>query len=137
MTAFCSATGLKPAMVRRLIKCGLLIPLEKGRYNRKDVEICGIYARCFALGAKVEDFVFYAEAARKIVDMEMRLRSKLTAHLPDEEDAELTRRLVMGARALRGYMIERTFQQRVTNAAGLKDETLLGQEEGTKRGTSS
>jgi DNA-binding transcriptional MerR regulator len=137
MTELCSATGLKPAMVRRLTKCGLLIPLEKGRYNRKDVEICGIYARCFALGARVEDFVFYAETARKIVDMEMRLRSKLTAHLPDEEDAELTRRLVMGARALRGYMTERTFRQRVTKAADLKDETLLGQEKGTEQGTSS
>lgn len=125
---FCNSTGFKPAEVRKLIKCGLLVPLEEGKYNQQDVEICGLYARCFALGAGMADFVFYAEAAKMIVDMEMRLRSKLTLHMPEEQDAEVTKRLVMGARAVRTYVIERTFQQRVAQASDLKDENLLGME---------
>jgi DNA-binding transcriptional MerR regulator len=126
---FCSATGLTPAEVRKFIKYGLILPLEKGKYNQLDVEVCGNYAKCLALGLKVEDFIFYAEAAKLIVDREMRLRSKLTAHLPEEQDADLSRLLVMGARAVRGYVIERTFQHRVAKATDLKDAVLLGEEE--------
>ncbi len=125
---FCHATGLKPSQVRRLIESGLLIPMEKGEYNQQDVEVCGIYARCFALGAGADDFLFYAEAAKMIVDNEMRLRSKLTGHLPDDQDVELTRRMVQGARFLRKYMIERTFQARVAAVGNLKDPALLGKE---------
>ncbi|MGA7827466.1 MAG: MerR family transcriptional regulator [Geobacteraceae bacterium] len=130
---FCDATGLKLAEVRKFIKYGLILPLEKGKYNQQDVEVCGNYAKCLALGLKVEDFIFYAEAARIIVDREMRLRCKLTAHLPEEQDADLSRLLVMGARAVRGYVIERTFQHRVAKATDLKDAALLGEEESTGR----
>ncbi len=122
---FCHVTGLKPGEVRGLIENGLLIPLENGEYNQQDVEVCGIYARCFALGAGAEDFFFYAEAAKTIVDNEMRLRSKLTAHLPDDQDAELSGKMVQGARFLRKYMIERTFQARVAAVGNLKDPALL------------
>jgi DNA-binding transcriptional MerR regulator len=125
---FCIATGLKLREVRKLISTGLLVPLEKGIFNQQDVAVCGLYAKCFALGADTADFVFYAEAAKMIVDMEMRLRSKLTAHLPEEQDTEVTRRLVMGARVVRNYVIDRTFQQRVASAMDLKDEILLSGE---------
>ncbi|HEX9022785.1 MAG TPA: MerR family transcriptional regulator [Geobacteraceae bacterium] len=127
---FRRATGLKPGEVHRLIGSGLLIPLEKGEFNQQDVELCGIYARCFALGAGVDDFLFYADAAKMIVDNEMRLRSKLTAHLPDDQDAELSGKMVQGARFLRKYMIERTFQRRVAAVGNLKDPALLGKDQG-------
>ncbi len=126
-------TGLKPSEVRALTRAGLLVPLDGGRFSQQDITIGGIYARCFARGAAVEDFSFYAEAAGLIVDREMRLRHKLTAHLPEEEDAELTRQMVMGARVVRNYVIERTFQQRVAAAGGLKDETLLTGEKDKKK----
>jgi DNA-binding transcriptional MerR regulator len=122
---FCQATGFKPAMVRKLIQCGLLIPLEKGKFNQQDVAICGQYSKCFTLGADTADFVFYVEAAKMIVDMEMRLRHKLTAHLPEDQDAELTKMMVGMARFARSYMIDRTFQQRVAAAEDLKDTSLL------------
>jgi DNA-binding transcriptional MerR regulator len=122
---FCRATGLNPGEVRNLIKEGLLVPLEEGIFNHQDVVVCGLYGKCFALGAGTADLAFYAEAAKMIVDMEMRLRNKLTAHLPEEQDAEVTRRLVLGARIVRKYMIERTFQQRAASSANLKDEILL------------
>jgi len=131
-TEFCRATGLTFREVRKLINKGLLVPLEKGIFNQQDVEVCGMYAKCYALGAGAADLVFYAEAAKMIVDMEMRLRSKLTAHLPEEQDAEVTRRLVLGARVVRNYVIERTFQQRAAASTDLKDEILLSGEKGAK-----
>jgi len=131
---FCLAAGLKPGEVRKLIKSGLLIPLEKGKFNQQDVAVCGVYGRCFALGAGAADLAFYAEAAKMIVDMEMRLRSKLTGDLPDEQDAEVTRRMVVGARVVRNYVIDRTFQKRVASAGDLKDTTLLTGEKSTTDG---
>jgi DNA-binding transcriptional MerR regulator len=130
---FCQATGFRPGQVRKLVQCGLLVPLEKGKYNQQDVEICGLYAACFALGAEADDFMFYAEAAKMIVDREMQLRSKLTAHLAEMDDAELSARMVQGARTLRSYMIERTFQHRVAQAADLKDRSLLGREKSPRK----
>jgi DNA-binding transcriptional MerR regulator len=124
-TEFCQATGFKPAMVQKLIKCGLLIPLEMGKFNQQDVAICGQYSRCFSLGADINDFVFYVEAAKTIVDMEMRLRHKLTAHLPEDQDAQLSQKMVEMARFSRSYMIDRTFQQRVAAAEDLKDTALM------------
>jgi DNA-binding transcriptional MerR regulator len=122
---FCKATGLNPSEVRKLIRIGLLLPLEKGKFNRQDVAVCRVYARCLALGAVTTDLAFYTEAAKMIVDMEMRLRRKMTAHLPEVEDAELTRRMVLGARVVRNYVIDRTFQKRVAAAVDLKDMSLL------------
>ena len=129
---FCRATGLNLREVRNLINIGLLVPLEEGIFNHQDVVVCGMYGKCFALGADSADFAFYAEAAKMITDMEMRLRSKLTAHLPEEQDSEVTRRLVIGARVVRNYVIDRTFQQRVAASTDLKDEILLSGEKGAK-----
>jgi DNA-binding transcriptional MerR regulator len=121
----CRASGLNHREVQKLINNGLLVPLEKGKFNQQDVAVCGVYARCFALGIGAEDLTFYADAAGIIVDKEMRLRSKLTAHLPEDQDAELTKRMVVGARIARNYVIERVFQQRVASAGDLKDISLL------------
>jgi lysyl-tRNA synthetase class II len=74
---------------------------------------------------KVSELAFYSEAAKKIVDCEMRLRQRMTGHLSDEEDAEVTRTLVQGARMIRTYVIDRTFQKRVKGARTLKDKELL------------
>ncbi len=123
--AFRAATGLKAEQITALIENGLLLPLEQGSFNEEDVMIGGVYARGFALGIRVSDLSFYAMTAKRIVDGEMRLRRRLTAHLPEGQDAELTRKLVQAARATRTYVIDRTFQRRVAAARNLKDERLL------------
>lgn len=117
----CAATGLTPVQVRALIDHELLLPLEKNRFTQQDVAICRVYGGSFAMGIRVSDLNFYAEAARLIVDQEMQLRQRLTAHLPEQEDVELTSRLVLGARAVRSYVIDRLFQQRVAANQDLKD----------------
>jgi DNA-binding transcriptional MerR regulator len=119
---FCTATGLDSERVRELIKEGLLMPLENNRFNQQDVAIGKIYAGGKAIGTKVSDMVFYVEAAQKIVDGEMRVRQKLTAHLPEDQDTEITKRLIQAARAVRNYVIDRTFRKRVASARDLKNE---------------
>lgn len=123
--AFRDATGLSSNHIMALIESGLLLPLEEGRYNEQDVEIGMIFAQGLALGVTVSDMVFYADAARQIVDEEMRLRARVTAHLPEDQDAGLTQRLVQAARATRNYVIDRTFQRRIAAAGHLKDGGLL------------
>jgi DNA-binding transcriptional MerR regulator len=124
-TAFCDATGLSSEQVAALTESGLLLPLEKGRYNEQDVAIGKIFAQGLAMGITASDMAFYAVAAKRIVDEEMRLRARVTAHLPEDQDAGITRRLVQSARATRNYVIDRTFQRRIAAAGDLKDEGLL------------
>lgn len=124
MVDFCAATGLDARQVRSLLKNGLLLPLEKGSFNQYDVTIGKMYAQGFAIGLHVTDLAFYSEAAKQIVDKEMRLRKRLTANLSEERGAEVTKRLVGSARAVRNYVIDRSFQRRVASARDLKDEAL-------------
>ena len=122
---FSNATGLDLEQVNELIENKLLLPLENGCFNQHDVAIGKIYADGSAMGTKVSDIVFYSEAAQQIVDGEMRLRQKLTAHLPEDQDVEATKRLIKAARAVRNYVIDRAFQNRIASARDLKDEGLL------------
>ncbi len=124
-SAFRDATGLRTEQIAALIESELLLPLEKGRYNGQDVEIGKIFAQGFSLGISVSDMTFYAVAAKQIVDEEMRLRARFTAHLSEDQDAKITQRLVQSARAMRNYVIDRTFQRRIAAAGHLKDEGFL------------
>jgi DNA-binding transcriptional MerR regulator len=121
MAAFCTTCGLDREQVEELIAQGLLLPLEKERFNGLDVSMGRIYAQGLNRGIKVSDLTFYREAANKIVDEEMKLRQRLTAGLPDDKNATLTRNMVQGARAVRNYVIDRSFQQRVASSSDLKD----------------
>jgi DNA-binding transcriptional MerR regulator len=123
--AFRDATGLSSKQVRALTESGLLLPLKKGRYNEQDVAIGGVFARGLALGVTVSDMAFYAVTAKQIVDEEMRLRARVTAHLPEDQDAGVTQGLVQAARAMRNYVIDRTFQRRIAAAGHLKDKGLV------------
>jgi hypothetical protein len=121
---FCQATGLDREQVRKRMEGDFLLPLEVGIFNGYDVAVGKIYAGGIAIGAELSDMAFYVDAAKQIVDGEMRLRQKLTAHLPEEQDAETTKRLVEAARAVRNYVIDRVFQRRVASANDLKDGRL-------------
>jgi DNA-binding transcriptional MerR regulator len=119
---FCRETGLDARQVRALLTARLLLPLEKDRFDREDVNLGSMYARALAAGVKVGDLTYYVELGEKIVDHEMALRRRLTHHLPEAEDAALTIELVKNARMSRAYIIDRLFQQRVAAMQHLKDE---------------
>ena len=119
---YAEASGLDDGQVEALLDGGLLVPLEEGRFNRYDVMVGIMYARGFAMGLTISDLAFYSESAKRIVDEEMALRRKLTSHLPEEDDMRMTAQLVRGARAMRNYVIDRTFQRRVMSYSDLKGE---------------
>ena len=123
--AFRRATGLTARQVNELLAAGLLIPLKRGRYRQDDVEAGKAFAASFSQGLQAADLAFYVRIAKEVVDQEMRLRQRLTAALPENEDARLTTALTLGARLLRNYIIDRVFQRRVAAAQNLKDEALL------------
>jgi DNA-binding transcriptional MerR regulator len=124
-SAYCRATGLTSEQVDDLTKADMLLPLESGLFDEEDVGIGNIYAEGLSRGMTVDDMDFYPKLAKQIVDEEMRLRRRLTHHLPEEVDAGLSIQLVQTARAIRTYVIDRLFQLRVAGSRSLKDEDLL------------
>ena len=123
--AFRRATGLTAGQIAGLLAEGLLAPLEEGRYRQDDVQAGKAFAASYAHGLHAADLAFYVRIAKEVVDQEMRLRRRLTAALPENEDARLTADLTRSARLLRNYVIDRVFQRRVAAAQSLKDEALL------------
>jgi DNA-binding transcriptional MerR regulator len=111
--AFSAETGLAPAAAAELARTGLLVPLEEGRFDRADVAAGRAYARALGLGLRPADLAFYARAAELVVEAELALRVRLNARLPAAEDAARTLEMLQNARAIRGYVVERTFQRRI------------------------
>jgi hypothetical protein len=123
--AFEEATGLDSAQVSELLAAGLLLPLKEGFFQKDDIEAGRAFAVSLSRGLQAGDLAFYARIAKELVDHEMRLRQRLTGHLPDGQDARMTAELTRGARMMRNYVIDRVFQRRVASARTLKDEGLL------------
>jgi DNA-binding transcriptional MerR regulator len=122
MTAFCAACSLTRVQAEDLLEKGLLLPLEDQRFSSLDISVGKIYAQGFGRGIEASDLAFYAEAAKQIVDAEMKLRYRLTKNLPDDRNLEMTMNLVQAARAVRSYVIDRHFQKRVAGTQGLDGE---------------
>ncbi len=122
ITACCAACGLTCVQTEEFMDKGFLLPLERQRFSSLDVSIGKIYAQGLALGIEASDLAFYVEAANRIVNEEMELRRRLTKSLPEEKNVEMTTNLVRAARAVRNYVIDRSFQKRVAAAQGLNDE---------------
>ncbi|WP_449246253.1 MerR family transcriptional regulator [Desulfarculus baarsii] len=117
---FCRRTGLSAERVAALREAGLLLPLREGRFDGRDLMLGAAIARALGQGLEIADLTFYAELGRQIVNHEVRLRQKLTHDLPFDQDVELTKEMVLQARLLRGYVIDRHFQLRIARARGLK-----------------
>ena len=112
--------GIKPAQLKALLKAKLLLPMQPEGFDQEDLAMARIYAGALNSGLKTEDLAFYPRLGAMIVDEEMGLRRRLTGGLAAEQDAEITLRLVRAARALRGYVIDRLFQQRIAAMQSLK-----------------
>lgn len=113
LDAFCDATGLTREQVRERVAAQMIIPLEDGRFDQEDVAIGRIIRRGIELGIKPGDGEFYPRLAAQIVDHEIAIRERLTNDLSFAENARVTLALTQAARALRAYVIDRTFQRRV------------------------
>ncbi len=86
---------------RSFLEANLLLPLEKGAFRKEDIDAGQVFAASFAMGLRASDIAFYASIGKEMVDQEMRLRRRLTGHLPEGRDAEVTAELTRSARVLR------------------------------------
>ena len=124
-TAFSRTTGLPRKALRTLMQTRLLMPLTEDGFDQDDVSMGKLYARLLANGLQIEDLVYYIESGEKIVDHEMRLRRRMTHHLPHDQDAAMSMELVKDARMTRAYIIDRLFQHRVATMRDLKEENAV------------
>jgi DNA-binding transcriptional MerR regulator len=122
---FCRATGLARNAARDLVKTRLLMPMTKGGFDPDDVSMGKLYARLLSSGLRIGDLVYYVELGEKIVDHEMKLRRRMTHHLPHDRDAALSLELVKDARMTRAYVIDRLFQLRVASMRDLKQSNSV------------
>jgi len=120
--AFCRATGLSENQVDEYIRHRLLIPMENGFFDQEDVIIGGIFKRGLDLGLTEGDWSFYPDAAKTMVENELRLRNHLVEHLDYEHNVALTLELTKAGRALRAYVIDRVFQQKIMEQKNLKNK---------------
>ena len=119
--AFCRATGLSEKQVDQYVESRLLIPMENGFFDQDDVIIGGIFKRGLELGLTTADWSFYPESAENIVNNELRVRNRLITGLDYERNVALTLELTKAGRALRAYVIDRVFQQRIVEQKTLKN----------------
>lgn len=118
---FRDITGLSRAALAELLERGLLLPRTPGCFDSGDVAMGKILAQQHDLGLAPSDVQYYVDLGRQIVDEEIALRQRLTHPLSREEDVAMTMLLVRHARAMRTYVIDRTFQQRIGRMRSLKD----------------
>ena len=118
---FLAATGMEAEHLEQLLKEELLLPLEPSFFDHEDLAMARIYMRSRSMGMKTGDGAYYVRLGKKIVDQDIRLRSRLTRDLPPELDAQVTLGLVQTARAVRSYVIDRLFQQRIASMGDLKE----------------
>jgi DNA-binding transcriptional MerR regulator len=127
--AFCNETGLTASQLEELQQARLLLPLEEGRFDEEDVSMGRMYLGAFNFGIRARDLSYYADLGEKIVDQEMALRNQMTGHLPYQQDAAATTKMVKNARMCRAYVIDRLFQHRVAAMKDLKEQPVPEREE--------
>lgn len=112
---------LSEAQVQELVDADLLIPLRPGAFDQQDLAMAKLYAGGRTMGFTAKDIAFYSRLGAAIVEREMRLRRRVTSRLSDQENIEVTLRLVHAARATRGYVIDRLFQREIASRQSLSD----------------
>ena len=121
-TAFSRETGLSISQLQKLLRTRLLMPLTKGLFDQDDIRMGKLYTSLLETGLEIEDLNYYTELGDRIVDHEMKIRRRLTHHLPLEQDAAVSLKLVKDARMTRSYIIDRLFQHRVASMRDLKED---------------
>lgn len=119
---FLKKSGLSSEQLEQLTHQGLIMPLEQDLFDGQDLDLARQFKRSMDRGMTVEDFSFYPEFARKIVEAEILLRDKYTSDLGFRENASLTLEMTRMARGLRAYVIDRTLQKKLIGFNGLQNK---------------
>ena len=115
---FLLRTGLTSEELNEAEKVGLLIPYihEKNEmlYNHEDVRFGrDILRRILQRGIAFNEFAFYVELGKKIIEQEMCLRQKVVKNKPIKDNIEITTELSSMADFMRSYILKRLFQREV------------------------
>ena len=113
-TAFCRATGLRPAEADEFTRAGLLRPLQPESFDADDVAMGRACRDALAAGLRPRDLAFYAELGETIAAAEMALRSQPAA----------TTQMVDLARMCRTYVFDRIFRERLAEMGTVEDAAL-------------
>jgi DNA-binding transcriptional MerR regulator len=117
-SAFCRATGLRPAEVDELATAGLLRPLQPESFDAEDVAVGRACRDALAAGLRPRDLSFYAEIGETIAAAEMALRHRLAGR----RSADAAARMGTLAHQCRTYVVDRNFQERVAAMKTLTEE---------------
>lgn len=112
--SFSAASGLDKKSLDLALKLNLLNPKSKNRFDSEDVAVGRMLKRSLELGLKLEDLEYYPRLASKIVDHEMDVRRGIIRNKSFEEILSVTLELTSIARSFRGYVIDRIFQEKVS-----------------------
>lgn len=115
-------SGMEPEHLQKCLEAGLIIPLDPESFDQEDLAMARLCKAMSGYGVEPDDAAYYRRLAEEMVDHEMALRSRLTGHLPEGDDAAITIRMTQAARAMRAYVIDRVFLRRVMAMADLKDK---------------
>lgn len=110
---FCRQSGLSAEEVAQWRQAGLLLPMQEQGFDQQDLAVGQLLAEAQKRGMRPRDLAYYHRLGKEIVDREVALRERLIAGLPAGDNARLTMGMVRSARAMRSYVIDRVFQQRV------------------------
>jgi DNA-binding transcriptional MerR regulator len=126
---FRQLTDLTSAQLRRAISAGVVIPMEDGRFDHKDIEIGRLIRRAIDLGLNPEDWTFINQLGQPIIDQQLAYRYGQTKDLPFDEDTMLTKEIATIHWAVTPYILKRIMQRRLIKLRGLKDPSIRPDEE--------
>ncbi|MGM0417888.1 MAG: MerR family transcriptional regulator [Thermodesulfobacteriota bacterium] len=110
---FLRLSGLTEEDLQFLTDNKLIIPAAGDFFDETDLFAARSFLRLRELGINSEELTYYSEAAQLVSANEMKLRKKVTQHIPPEKNAEITYELTDIARKFRTYIFERAFQKEV------------------------
>ncbi|MBU2513454.1 MerR family transcriptional regulator [bacterium] len=108
---FCKQTGLNARQVKEAKKAKLLIPLQEDSFDSEDLALGNLLHQIFELGLSLKEITYYSKLGQKIVNEEMKIHERLIQGTDIDKAIMLTLDLSRIARVMRGYVIDRLFQQ--------------------------
>ncbi len=108
---FCASTGLSAVQVDEAVKLQLLLPREVVVFDSEDLAVGHMLALFNKFGYPFQELRFYPRYAIEIVQNEIAIQQKIIKGQSYDQALAATLELTRFARILRGYIIDRVFQQ--------------------------
>ncbi len=117
---FLQITGMDEEELEELLRVGLLVPWEEGRFESSEINAAKAIRAHRAEGATLEELLFYPEAARRLSLLEVQFTLRRWKAKPPENPEEALRGALRQAALARHYYCSRLFRK---NLDAILDET--------------